>query len=67
MILIQFELLLQTFHFYLKVDNMVNVVLHSQKLLAISPLGFFLIAKEYNPLVSYLFYSFCYLFPYPLI
>ena len=45
MILIQFEVLSQPFTFYLLVANMVNVVLHSHKLLAIYPLGnFFLVA-----------------------
>ena len=44
-ILIQFEVLSQPFTFYLKVINMLNVVIHSHKLLAIFLLGcFFLIA-----------------------
>ena len=34
MILIQFEVISQPFTFYLQIDNMVNVVVHSLKLLA---------------------------------
>ena len=41
MILIQFEVLPQTFLFYLQVANMVNFFLRSHKLLAIFTLGFF--------------------------
>ena len=40
-IFIQFEVISQPFPFYLLVSNMVNAVLHSHKLLAISPLGTF--------------------------
>ena len=43
MFLIQFEVLSQPFTFYLQVANMVNVVLNSHKLLAISPPGSFLL------------------------
>ena len=39
-----------TLYFYLQVANMVSVVLHSHKLLAIfTPCYFFLIALEYTP------------------
>ena len=41
MILIDFESPPQPLLFYLQVDNMVNVVIHSHKLLAILPLGYF--------------------------
>ena len=41
MFLIQFEVLSQTFNFYLLVSNMVHVVLHSHKLLSIFPIGSF--------------------------
>ena len=41
--LIQFEVPSQTFPFYLQVANMVNVVLHSHKLLVILLLGYFLV------------------------
>ena len=40
MISIKFEVPSQPFHFYLQVANMVNVALHSHKLLAISLLGY---------------------------
>ena len=43
MILIQFELVLQTFTFYLKVANMVNIFLRLHKLLSIFPLGIFIL------------------------
>ena len=55
-ILIKFEVLPQNFNFYLQVSNMVNIVLHSYKLLAIFNLGSFsVISQQYNPLDFYLF------------
>ena len=42
---------------------MENVIIYSHKLLAILPLGYFLLLdQEYHPLYSSLFSSFCFLF-----